>query len=107
MLGISASATADGNASAKNARRSHIAQERPGHSLEALDSTPGDGSYSEMSSGSSVKWKRKAYSTNKGDSSSMQQVMEEYTTNRRLTRHQRSVLERSLELTMQPDPQLR
>jgi hypothetical protein len=107
MLGISASTTADGNASAKKARRSDIGQERPGHSLEALDSTLGDGSYSEMSSGSSVKWKRKAYSTNKGDSSSMQQVMEEYTTNRRLTRHQRSVLERSLELTLQPNPQLR
>jgi len=113
MLGISTSTTTDvalvtdGNASAKKARRSDIGQERTGRSVEALDSTPGDSSCSEMPSGSSVKWKRKAYSTNKGDSSSMQQVMEEYTTNRRLTRHQRSVLERSLELTLQPDPQLR
>ena len=114
MLGISTSTTTtdvglvtDGNASAKKARRSDIGEERTGHSLEALHSTPGDGSCSEMSSGSSIKWKRKAYSTNKGDSSSVQQVMEEYTTNRRLTRHQRSVLERSLELTLQPDPQLR
>ena len=113
MLGISTSTTTDvglvtdDNASAKKARRSDIGQERTERSLEALDSTPGDGSCSEMPSGSSVRWKRKAYSTNKGDSSSMQQVMEEYTTNRRLTRHQRSVLERSLELTLQPDPQFR
>jgi hypothetical protein len=114
MLGISINTTTadvglvtDDNASAKKARRSDIGQERTGHSPEALDSTPGDGSCSEVSSGSSVEWKRKACSTNKGDSSSMQQVMEEYTTNRRLTRHQRSVLERSLELTLQPDPQLR
>ena len=113
MLGISTSTTTDvglvtdGNASAKKARRSDIGQERTGHSLEALDSTPGDGLCSEMSSGSSIKSKRKAFATNKGDSSSMQQVMEEYTTNRRLTRHQRSVMERSLELALQPDPQLR
>jgi hypothetical protein len=97
----------DSNASAKKARRSGISQESTGHSLEALDSTPADGSCSEMPSGSSVKWKRKALSTKKGDSSSMQQVIEEYTTSRRLTRHQRSVLERSLELALQPVAQLR
>jgi hypothetical protein len=97
----------DNSASAKKSRRSDVGQEGTGHSLEMSDATHGDGSCSEMSSGSSVKWKRKAYSTNRGDSSIVQQAMEEYTMNRRLTRHQRTVLERSLELTMQPVPQLR
>jgi hypothetical protein len=106
-LGISSRTTAtvtgsmtDNSASTKKSQRSDIGSERMGYSL--LDT-----SCSEGSSGSSLQWKRKAYSPTRGDRLRTQQVIEEYTTNRRLTRHQRSVLERSLELTKSPLSQLR
>jgi hypothetical protein len=86
----------DNSASTKMSLRS--GQDRMRRSLGILGSVHGDGSFSERSSGSSVQWKGKADSTSRGDSLSTQQVIEEYATNRRLTRHQRSMLERSLEL---------
>jgi hypothetical protein len=52
--------------------------------------------------GSEMQWKGKACSPTRGDSLKTQQAIEEYATNRRLTRHQRSVLERSLELIRSP-----
>ncbi|XP_033608367.1 uncharacterized protein LOC111866916 [Cryptotermes secundus] len=102
-LGISARTTTadtgsitDNSTSTKKSRRSDIGSQRMG-----------DSSCSERSSGSSVQWKRKACSPTRGDSLRTRQVIEEYTTNRRLTRHQRLVLERSLELTKLPLAQLR
>jgi len=100
------SATDIGSLSDNVASRSDIEQERAGCFHGMSRSVYGDGSCSDRSSGSNIQWKEKAGSANRGDSSSTQQVMEEYATNRRLTRRQRSMLERSLELTKLQESQV-
>ncbi|KDR14054.1 Protein ELYS [Zootermopsis nevadensis] len=86
------------NASTRMSLRSDTGQDRMQNSPGILGSVHGDGSCSGRSSGSSVKGKEQADYTSRGDSLSTQQIIEEYATNRRLTRHQRSMLERSIEL---------
>jgi hypothetical protein len=86
----------DNSASTKMSLRSRHDRMRCSH--EILGSVHGDDSCSERSSGSVVQWKRKGDSTKREDSLISQQVLEEYATNRRLTRLQRSLLERSFEL---------
>jgi hypothetical protein len=103
-VGISTNTTAtdgsvtDNGASTKMFLRSDIGQDRTGHSLGTVRSVRVDGSFSEGSSQSDVQWKERADCTSRGSSLNTQRVLEEYATNRRLTRHQRSMLERSLEL---------